>query len=49
MVPCAACYQQMREPEKALADVRCVLKYDATDAKALARQQVNQRAVEGES
>lgn len=45
----AACYQQMREPEKALADVRCVLKYDATDAKALARQQVNQRAVEGES
>ena len=44
----AACYQQMREPERALADARAVLRYDPHNAKALARKQVMERAVQGE-
>ena len=36
----AACFQQMREPSLALADVKHVLTYDPANAKALARKQV---------
>ena len=40
----AACYQQMREPERGLADVRHVLAYEPDNAKALARRQVFEKA-----
>jgi tetratricopeptide (TPR) repeat protein len=36
----AACFQQMREPKLALADVRHVLTFDPSNAKALARKTV---------
>ena len=44
----AACFQQMREPKLALADVNHVLVYDPTNAKALARKQVYEQQVASE-
>lgn len=43
----AACFQQMREPKLALADVTHVLNFDPTNAKALARKQVYDGQVAG--
>eukprot|EP00316_Scyphosphaera_apsteinii_P004274 CAMPEP_0119316352 /NCGR_PEP_ID=MMETSP1333-20130426/39425_1 /TAXON_ID=418940 /ORGANISM="Scyphosphaera apsteinii, Strain RCC1455" /LENGTH=508 /DNA_ID=CAMNT_0007321973 /DNA_START=74 /DNA_END=1600 /DNA_ORIENTATION=+ len=43
----AACFQQMREPEQALADVLHVLRYDPTNEKAQARRQVYEKAMAG--
>ena len=43
----AACFQQMREPKLALADVKHVLRFDPTNAKALARKSVYEQQVAG--
>ena len=45
----AACFQQMREPTLALADVKHVLTYDPANAKALARKQVYEQQLKGMS
>ena len=44
----AACFQQMREPKLALADVTHVLTFDPTNAKALARKAVYEQQLAGE-
>ena len=44
----AACRQQMREPEAALADTVLVLEADPANAKAIARKQVCEQAVMAE-
>lgn len=41
----AACLQQLREPEGALADTLHVLRYDPANPKALARRRVYEQAV----
>lgn len=43
----AACFQQMREPRLALTDVQHVLRFDPTNAKALARRTVYENQVAG--
>ena len=43
----AACFQQMREPALALEDVKHVLTFDPTNAKALARKAVYEGQVAG--
>lgn len=43
----AACFQQMREPALALADVNHVLVFDPANAKAHARKHVYQAQVAG--
>ena len=45
----AACFQQMREPQLALEDVRHVLTFDPSNAKGLARKQVYEAQVAGAS
>ena len=43
----AACFQQMREPQLALADTEHVLAFDPSNAKALARKQVYEQQLAG--
>ena len=43
----AACFQQMREPQLALADTERVLAFDPSNAKALARKQVYEQQLAG--
>jgi len=43
----AACFQQMREPNLALTDVKHVLTFDPSNAKALARKQVYEQQIAG--
>ncbi len=43
----AACFQQMREPHAALTDVKLVLAFDPTNAKAQARRAVYEQALNG--
>eukprot|EP00315_Gephyrocapsa_oceanica_P019119 CAMPEP_0185401936 /NCGR_PEP_ID=MMETSP1364-20130426/91545_1 /TAXON_ID=38817 /ORGANISM="Gephyrocapsa oceanica, Strain RCC1303" /LENGTH=367 /DNA_ID=CAMNT_0028004233 /DNA_START=340 /DNA_END=1443 /DNA_ORIENTATION=- len=43
----AACRQQMREPEAALADTLHVLRYDPANPKAVARRRVYEQALQG--
>ena len=43
----AACFQQMREPQLALADVEHVLRFDPANAKALARKAVYDQQLAG--
>ena len=43
----AACFQQMREPKLALADVEHVIRFDPKNAKALARKTVYENQVAG--
>jgi tetratricopeptide (TPR) repeat protein len=43
----AACFQQMREPQLALADVEHVLRFDPGNAKALARKAVYDQQLAG--
>ena len=43
----AACFQQMREPKLALADVKHVLVFDPTNEKALKRKTVYEAQVKG--
>jgi len=43
----AACFQQMREPNLALTDVKHVLTFDPSNAKALARKHVYEQQIAG--